>query len=57
MSNKQRVAAAHVAPILLDPKASAAKACEWIALAGKDGSGSLTYLTAKRDFERARWPG
>jgi nitrilase len=36
MSNKQRVAAAHVAPILLDAKASAAKACEWIALAGKD---------------------
>jgi outer membrane protein assembly factor BamB len=25
------------------------------ALAGKDGSGSLTYLTAKRDFERGRW--
>lgn len=25
------------------------------ALAGKEGSGSLTYLTAKRDFERGRW--
>lgn len=25
------------------------------ALAGKEGGGSLTYLTAKRDFERGRW--
>ncbi len=36
MSNNQRVAAAHVAPVLLDPTASAEKACEWIALAGKE---------------------
>lgn len=43
MSKTRRVAAAHLAPILLDAKATTAKACEWIAKAGEDDIDLLVF--------------
>lgn len=37
MARKLKVAAAHVAPVFMDPMGTAEKAAEWIAKAGKDG--------------------
>ncbi len=36
MARRFKIAAAHVAPILMDPMATAVKAAEWIAKAGQD---------------------
>ena len=43
MAKTIKVAAAHVAPVYLDPSATADKACEWIADAGREGAGLIVF--------------
>ena len=43
MAQQVKVAAAHVAPVFLDAKATARKACEIIEDAGKDGVDLLVF--------------